>query len=59
VVAFFRGDGLSYLDRANILSRYGAGWLLVDRSRAAPAYLRFLPAPTYGDDRYAFYDLRR
>lgn len=59
VIAFFRGDGLSYLDRGDILSRYSAGWLLVDRERGRPDYPRFLPAPIFDDGRYAFYDLHR
>lgn len=59
VVAFYRGEGLSYLDRADILTRYGSRWLVVDHSRPVPAYLRFLPAPSYEDGRYAFYDLER
>jgi hypothetical protein len=59
VIAFFHGDGLSYLDRGDILSRHWALWLLVDHDRPSPGYLRFLPDPVYDDGRYAFYDLRR
>jgi hypothetical protein len=59
VASFFWHDGLSYLDRAGILSKYGATWLLVDKARRYPAYVRLLPAKVYEDDRYALFRLRR
>ena len=59
VAAFFSGEGLSYLDRGEMLNRFGASWLLVDRSRPVPDYVRFLPEPVFDDGRYVLYDLRR
>jgi hypothetical protein len=59
VIRFFYDDDVSYVDKARILSHRGATWLVVDKTRKTPAYLKFLPAPVYEDDRYALYPLRR
>jgi hypothetical protein len=59
VVRFFYDDDVSYLDKARILAHRGASWLVVDKTRKTPAYLQFLPAPIYEDERYALYPLRR
>jgi hypothetical protein len=59
VIRFFSNDDLSYLDKAMILQVYGAGWLVVDKTRKVPDYVRFLPPPTYEDAHYALYRLRR
>ena len=59
VVRFFFRDDISYLDKAQILARYRAEWLVVDRTRKVPRYLAYLPEPVYEDDRYALYRLSR
>jgi hypothetical protein len=59
VIRFFYRDGVSYYEKAQILSKYGATWLVVDKTRKIPAYVDFLPAAVYEDDRYALYPLRR
>jgi Family of unknown function (DUF6541) len=59
VIRFFYRDDVSYLEKAQILSLYGASWLVVDKSRKVPRYVEFLPRPVYEDDRYALYYLRR
>lgn len=59
VAAVLYAEKPSYLDRARILARRGASWLLVDRDRGVPAYVRFLPAPVVVEGSYALYDLRR
>jgi hypothetical protein len=59
VIRFFYDDDVSYLDKARILANRGATWLVVDKRRKTPAYLRFLPAPVYEDERFALYPLRR
>jgi hypothetical protein len=53
VVRFFRGDaGLS------LLRRYGADWLVVDKSRRYPRQLIAGLGLAYEDGRYALYSLR-
>jgi hypothetical protein len=59
VLRFFFRDDVSYLDKAQILARYRAEWLVVDRSRKVPRYVAYLPPPVYEDDRYALYRLNR
>jgi hypothetical protein len=59
VIRFFYQDDVSYLDKAQILRDRGATWLVVDKTRKVPAYVSFLPAAVYEDDRYALYPLRR
>lgn len=59
VIRFFYDDDVSYVDKARILANRGATWLVVDKSRKVPSYLRFLPPPVYEDERFALYPLRR
>lgn len=56
---FFYGTGLSYLESAGLLTKYGATWLVLDKTRPIPDYVRFLPPPVYEDDRYELIPLRR
>jgi hypothetical protein len=58
VIRFFWQEGPSYLDRAGLLARRGATWLLVDRRRRPPAYVELLRPPVYDDGTYALYHLR-
>ena len=59
VIRFFYRDDVSYLEKAQILSFYGASWLIVDKTRKVPDYVKFLPAPVYEDDHFALYRLSR
>jgi len=59
VIRFFYRDDVSYLEKAQILSFYGASWLVVDKTRKVPDYLKFLPPPVYEDDHFALYRLSR
>jgi hypothetical protein len=59
VIRFFYRDDVSYLEKAQILSFYGAGWLIVDKTRKVPDYVKFLSAPVYEDDHFALYRLSR
>jgi len=38
---------------------YGAGWLVVDKTRRVPDVVRFLPPPVYEDDHFVLYRLTR
>ena len=57
--AFFDDEELTYLDKAQLLWRHGATWLLLDKTRSVPDYVRLLPPPVYEDERYALVPLRR
>ncbi len=57
--AFFTDERLSYLEHGEMLNRFGASWLLVDRSLPVPDYVRFLPEPVFDDGRYVLYELDR
>ncbi len=57
-IGVFWRDGLSYLDKASLISKSGATWLLVDKTKRVPAYAELLPRKVYEDDRYALYHLR-
>jgi hypothetical protein len=59
VIRFFSRNDVSYLDKARILTSYGAGWLVVDKTRTVPDYVRFIPPPVYEDSRYVLYRLSR
>ncbi len=59
VMEFFNRDDLSYLEKARLLSKYGASWLVLDKTRSIPDYVRFLPPPVYEDERYELISLRR
>ncbi len=59
VIRFFYRDDVSYIDKARILSSRGATWLVVDKTRKVPEYVKFLPEPVYEDGRYVLYPLRR
>lgn len=59
VIRFFYRDDVSYLEKAQILSFYGASWLVVDKTRKMPDYLKFLPSPVYEDEHFALYRLSR
>ncbi len=59
VIRFFNQDDLSYLQRAALLSKYGATWLVLDKTRPIPDYVRYLPKPVYQDHRYQLIPLRR
>ena len=59
VITFFYRRGVAGPERLAVLERYGATWLVVDRSRRFPEALvaRLEPA-TYDDGRYALLRLR-
>jgi hypothetical protein len=59
VIRFFYRDNVSYLEKAQILSFYGASWLIVDKTRKVPDYVKFLSAPVYEDEHFALYKLSR
>ena len=59
VIRFFSKPGVSYLEQAQILSYYGATWLVIDKTRKVPDYVQYLPKPVYEDSRYALYPLKR
>jgi hypothetical protein len=53
---FFWGDGLTNAQREEILRRWDADWVLVNKERSHPeAFLRTLPV-VYEDARFALYD---
>lgn len=60
VIRFFSRDKLSYVEKLRLLSlTYGAGWLVVDKTRRIPDVVRFLPPPVYEDDHFVLYRLAR
>jgi hypothetical protein len=59
VVRFFYREGVSDARKRAILRRYGADWLLVDRTRRYPTELAESFAPRYEDRRYTLYRITR
>jgi hypothetical protein len=55
---FFFGD-ISDAERAEILERYGASWLVVDKTQRVPSYVRTLGQPVFEDARYVLYPVDR
>ena len=55
VVRFFYRPGVTDAQRRAILERYGADWLLVDRTRRYPGSFVAGLDPVYEDARYALY----
>jgi hypothetical protein len=59
VERFFSDEEASYVEKASLLAKYAATWLLVDRTKPVPAYAELLPRKAYEDGRFTLYRLRR
>ncbi len=53
---FFFG-AISDAERAEILERYGASWLVVDKTQRVPSYTQALGQPVFEDARYVLYSI--
>jgi hypothetical protein len=57
VIRFFYREAVPFAEKARILARSGASWLVVDRTRPVPSYVASLDAPVWEDQHYALYEL--
>ena len=59
VKRFFFKTGVTDPERWRILNRWGARWLVVDKTRRVPTYVEYVAPAVYEDGRYALYRLPR
>ena len=55
VIRFFERQATGDAERRRLVERYGADWLLVDRTKPYPSSFLEGLEPSYEDDRYALY----